>query len=97
VGEPEYSSPLQITTHAVERMAGSRGDGGITQWSVESILEGGERTLQANGRTLNNIKDFGTVITDTDGSIVTAWPETSAAGEESQGWVVEMLLVMLLE
>jgi hypothetical protein len=88
-GSPELSD------YALGRMAGSRGDVGMSDWSVETILEHGTTEVSYGGRTVTTLENFGHVVVNDDGTIKTVVPYGREAGEDFQGWFVEMLVFVL--
>lgn len=86
-----------VTDYALARMAGPRGDTGMTEWTVQYILENGITSPSASvaGRYVTEVAELGKVITEPDGTIMNVIPSASEAGPEFQGWLVEILLVMI--
>lgn len=83
-----------VTDYALQRMAGSRGDVGMTEWTVRYILENGVTSPSASvaGRYVTTIDGLGQVITEPDGTIMNVISDGSASGAEFQGWFVEMMI-----
>lgn len=86
------------TDYAIGRMLGSRDDAGMSNWSVRYILENGitSPSTSVAGRYVMELPEFGKVITESDGTVMNVIPYTSAAGEDAQGWFVEMMIALLV-
>lgn len=97
-GSNPLQGGMQIADHAAERMAGSRGDVGMTDWSVRYILEHGAASPSTSiaGRTVYEVEDFGRIVTEEDGTLVTAIPLNRMAGSGFQDEYLELLILLLL-
>ena len=67
----------------------------MSKFSIQTILEAGERASSRFGRYTYDIKGFGRVVTE-DEAVVTVISYGRASQPEFQGWVVEILLTMLV-
>lgn len=92
---PVVIAGYKITQHALERMKGSRGDVGMTKWSIETVIKHGKNVPAHSGRTAREIPGLGKVILQAD-EIVTAMPRGGVGGADFQGWFVQMLIKLLL-
>lgn len=90
------AASITFSSHAIEQMQGGRGDVGMSEWSVQYILENGVTSPSTSvaGRYITTLSNFGKVVTEGD-RVITVIPYGSEAGPELQGWFIEVLIAAL--